>query len=386
MDQFHKTFPETAPGHPKQGFYVGFMTSMLELGAFLGCLAYPKFADRFSRKWGLSVAVVWFCVGAIIQTAAQDYGMLVAGRTIGGVGVGTLALGAPLYISEVAPPNLRGSLLVLESFSIVIGAIISYWITYGTDSIQSEWAFRLPFLLQMVPAICVGTGIHIFPYSPRWLGMRDRNEESLQALSKLRRLPSDDPRVQLEWKGIIADVQLEREVTRRRHGTTKGIKVEVKTWLDLFKPRYRKRTAVAMAIPFFQQFSGINAFVYYAPTLFTALGQSGNMAIILSGMINICQLVGSTFTTIFLDQMGRRKLAIGGGIAMGIPHAILAGLVATYNSSWASNAGPAWFSVALVYIYVILYAVSYGPLGWTLPAEVWPNAVRGKGVGLAVGK
>ena len=121
MDQFHSAFPQTAPGHPSQGFYVGFMTAMLELGAFLGCLAYPKFADRFSRKWGLSAAVVWFCVGAILQTAAQDYGMLVAGRTIGGVGVGTLALGAPLYISEIAPPNLRGSLLVLEAFSIVIG-------------------------------------------------------------------------------------------------------------------------------------------------------------------------------------------------------------------------------------------------------------------------
>ena len=95
------------------------MTGMLELGAFLGCLVYPYVADRWSRKWGLSFAVAWFCIGAILQTAAQDYGMLVAGRTIGGVGVGTLALGAPLYISEISPPNLRGSLLVLETFSIV---------------------------------------------------------------------------------------------------------------------------------------------------------------------------------------------------------------------------------------------------------------------------
>jgi len=119
MQQFHDKFPETAPGHPSQGFYVGFMTGMLELGAFLGCLVYPYVADRWSRKWGLSFAVAWFCIGAILQTAAQDYGMLVAGRTIGGVGVGTLALGAPLYISEISPPNLRGSLLVLETFSIV---------------------------------------------------------------------------------------------------------------------------------------------------------------------------------------------------------------------------------------------------------------------------
>lgn len=125
MPQFHGVFPEIAPEHANQAFYVGFMTGMLQLGSFLGCIFYPKFADVYSRKWGLSMAAVWFVAGAILQVAAVNYGMLVAGRTIGGVGVGTLALGAPLYITEISPPNLRGSLLVLETFSIIIGAIIA---------------------------------------------------------------------------------------------------------------------------------------------------------------------------------------------------------------------------------------------------------------------
>lgn len=132
MPQFSRTFPEVAAGHASYGFNVGFMTGMLELGAFIGCLCFPILADRISRKWGLTVATAFFCVGAIIQTASHNYGTLVAGRFIGGIGVGTLAMGAPLYISEVAPPNLRGSLLVLEAICIVIGAIIAYWITYGT--------------------------------------------------------------------------------------------------------------------------------------------------------------------------------------------------------------------------------------------------------------
>ena len=138
MTQFHDQYPEVAPGHAQYGFNVGFMTGMLELGAFVGCLFFPQFADRFSRKWGLTAAVAVFCLGAIIQTSAQNYGSLVAGRAIGGIGVGTLAMGAPLYISEIAPPNLRGSLLVLESISIVIGAIISYWITFGTRLAESK--------------------------------------------------------------------------------------------------------------------------------------------------------------------------------------------------------------------------------------------------------
>ncbi|KAF7194920.1 MFS glucose transporter mfs1, partial [Pseudocercospora fuligena] len=374
MDQFHARFPETAPGHPSQGFYVGFMTGMLELGAFLGCLVFPWFADRYSRKWGLSMAVVWFCIGAIIQTAAQDYGMLVAGRTIGGVGVGTLALGAPLYISEIAPPNLRGTLLVLEQFSIVVGAIIAYWLTYGTDVIQSEWAFRLPFLLQMVPALGVGLGIHIFPYSPRWLCMRDRSEESLQSLVNLRRLPADDHRSghsERLYEGVMATYV--DSSWKSQNG-----------WICSLHDTGEGRSSLLLYLSSSNSQARINAFVYYAPTLFSALGQSKDMSLILSGMINICQLVGASITTVYLDSMGRRPVAIWGGAVMGIPHAILAGLVATFNSSWSSHDGPAWFAVALVYIYVLMYGLTYGPLGWTLPSEVYPNAIRAKGVGLAV--
>lgn len=125
MPQFQETFPEIAPGHSRYGFNTGFMTGMLEFGAFFGCLFFPLLADRYSRKYDLAVAAVFSCVGAIVQTAAHNYGTLVAGRTIGGVGVGTLAIGAPLYILEIAPLNLRGSLLVLEAISIVIGEAVN---------------------------------------------------------------------------------------------------------------------------------------------------------------------------------------------------------------------------------------------------------------------
>lgn len=119
MPQFQSTYPECHPTAASYGFNTGFMTGMLVLGGFLGCLFYPYLADKLSRKTSLTVAVVFFDVGAIIQTVAPNYGTLVAGRAIGGVGVGTLAMGAPLYISEIAPPNLRGSLLVLEAIRLV---------------------------------------------------------------------------------------------------------------------------------------------------------------------------------------------------------------------------------------------------------------------------
>lgn len=200
----------------------------------------------------------------------------------------------------------------------------------------------------MIPAIIVGGGIHFFPYSPRWLAMRDRYEDSLESLAKLRRLSPSHDQVQLEWKGILSEVQFQREIIRREHPNAGTVKVELVQWVDLFKPKLMRRTIIAIMIPFFQQFSGINAFVYYAPTFFAALGQSYEMSLILSGMVNICQLVAGLPIFLYLDKMGRRKLAIFGGFAMGIPHIIMAGIVGKFSVDWKAHTGMGWFGVALI--------------------------------------
>lgn len=348
MPQFADQYPELQSTAPHYGFNAGLMTGMLVLGGFVGCLLYPYIADKLSRKISLAIAVAFFDVGAIIQTAAPDYGTLVAGRAIGGIGVGTLAMGAPLYISEIAPAEMRGLLLVLEELTIVIGAIISYWVTYGTKGLVGAAAFRIPFGLQMVPATLLGVGILLFPYSPRWLVMADRHEHSLRALSKLRRLPSNDRRVQEEWLSIIDEVSFQREVSQREHPGTEGYKLELLKWVDLFKGATLKRTIVACGICSFTQFSGINAFVYYAPTLFTSLGQPYEMSLILSGMINIGQFVGVLPAMLFIDKVGRRFMAIWGAVGMGIAHAIMAGIYGNFGDSWPEHTAAGWACVAFV--------------------------------------
>ncbi len=177
----------------------------------------------------------------------------------------------PLYISEISPPEIRGALLVLEEFSIVLGIVIAFWITYGTQFIPSQWAWRLPFLLQMIPGLVLGIGIVFLPFSPRWLVSKGREQESLEALARLRNLDPGDKRLRLEWFDIRADVMLQNEMLRERHPRlsdgswlSRG-KLEIAAWTDLFRKNCWRRANVGMGIMFFQQFVGINALIYYSP-------------------------------------------------------------------------------------------------------------------------
>ncbi|KAF7617928.1 hypothetical protein AFLA_006838 [Aspergillus flavus NRRL3357] len=311
MEPFHQAFPKA-----ETSFGKGLMTGMLLLGAFIGCIFMSYLSDRISRKWAITAMVVAFDIGAILQTAAVNYDMLVAGRFIGGIGVGTLAMGAPLYISEISPPNMRGTLLVLESISISAGVVIAYWITFGTRHMTGEACFRLPFGLQMVSATALGLGIHFFPYSPRWLALVNRDAECLTSLTKLRNLPATDERVQIEYNSILSEVRFQKIVQERKHPGAKGLKLEILSWFDLFSKETWKRTAVGCGIAFFQQFSGINAFIYYAPTLFESLGQTSEMSLILSGVFNVLQFVAAIICFLLIEKIGRRPLAIGGAFGM----------------------------------------------------------------------
>lgn len=399
MDQFHAVFPRA-----ETAFGKGLMTAMLEFGAFIGCFFMPYLADKISRKWALTIVVVIFNIGAIMQTAAKSYGVLVAGRTIGGIGVGTLAMvslkkmslapnssanmnlffqGAPIYICEIAPPNLRGTLLVLESISIVTGVVVSFFITFGTRHMDGEISFRLPFGLQMVCSTLLGLGIHFYPYSPRWLALVDRPEEAMKSLERLRRLPATDSRVQAEHSAILTEVQIQRVMQEKRHPGASLWKLEMLGWFDLFSPKIWRRTAVGVGVAFFQQFSGINAFIYYAPTLFESLGQSTEMALIMSGVFNVLQLVAVAACFTIIDRVGRRPLAIYGAIGGGVAWTVMAALSGVYSKDWKANPAAGWGAVAMAFVFIMVYGISYAPLGWALPAEVFPNAIRSKGVALS---
>ncbi|KAI6867849.1 hexose carrier protein [Hortaea werneckii] len=380
LPQFHAVVPYAATAFGK-----GFMTGMLLLGCFVGCWFYPYVSDRWSRKRALLIASTIFSIGAIIQTAAYDYGTLVAGRAITGVGTGTLALGAPMYISEISPPNLRGTLLVLESVAITAGVTLAYWISYACKDLDGDVSWRLPFALQLPSALALGGTIQLFPYSPRWLAMKDRYEECLESLCRLRKLPASDDRVQKEYNGILAESRFQAALQERRHPGISGVRLEIQEWLDVLSKKRWRRTIVGAGVAFFQQLQGVNAFIYYAPTLFESIGQSGEMSLILSGVFNALQIVGVIIAFGLIDRLGRRPLAIGGGIGNCICYGIVAALVGTYGGRWQQgHVDAGWACVAMAFLFIIVFGASYSPLGWALPPEVFPIGIRSHGVAFSV--
>ncbi|KAH8675185.1 putative MFS monosaccharide transporter [Ilyonectria robusta] len=389
MDEFLNRFPEVSDSASGAGFYKGLMTAMITLGAFIGALNQGWIADAYSRKYSIMIAVVIFTIGSALQTASVNYTMLVIARLIGGIGIGMLSAVVPLYISEISPPEIRGTLLVFEELSIVIGIVVSFWITYGTQYIGSHWSWQLPFLIQIIPGLLLGFGAILLPFSPRWLAANGREDEALANLAKLRQLPASDVRVQREWVDIIAESRFQQGIVAQRHpnlingGGFSKFKLEFAQWADCLRPGCWRRTHVGAGLMFFQQFTGINALIYYSPTLFGTMGLDYNMQLIMSGVLNVTQLFGVISSLWTLDRFGRRNILMIGSVAMFLAHAIIAVLVGKFSNDWPSHQDAGWTSVAFLLFYMIAFGASWGPVPWAMPAEIFPSSLRAKGVSIS---
>ncbi|KAH9889404.1 general substrate transporter [Cubamyces lactineus] len=370
----------------------GLMTAALELGSLLGALTAGTLADKYSRRQSIFAACAVFCLGSALQCGAQNPNHLILGRGIGGLGVGALSMLSPLYMAEISPPEVRGSLMALEQFAIVIGAVLGFWTGFFTRDIPGSACWRIPLGIQLIPGILLGLGCMALPPSPRLLVQQGRTEEALRSLAKLRLRSGgeieSDPLLQIE----LLEMQVEAaliEQTATADSSTQSTKrgtfqAEWHAWQRLLTPQLRKRTLIGVMMMFFQQWSGINALLYYGPTLMRSLGLQGDAATLMSaGGVGIVQFLAVLPAIAFIDRLGRRPLLRGGSMAMALSHLLIASLVWTYSNDWPSHALAARVALMCVYTFTAAYGVSYGPIGWILPSEVFPLSARSKGVALS---
>ncbi|TFK33820.1 general substrate transporter [Crucibulum laeve] len=365
----------------------GIMTAVLELGALVGALAAGIFADRYSRGQAIIIACVIFLVGSLFQCAAQELSHIFIGRAVGGIGVGALSMLSPLYMAEISPPEVRGSLLALEQLSIVMGVVFGFWTGFATRDVPGSASWRIPLSLQVPPAILLALGALLLPPSPRLLVLQHREAEALSSLSRLRLRDQEDPLLQVE----LLEMKVEAELIRRAadlavdEGSRKsGVGHELKAWTKLWDPKWRKRTLVGVGIMVFQQWSGINALLYYGPTLVRSIGFHGDtVSLVVAGGVGIVQFLAVLPAILFIDRVGRRPLLRGGSAVMTASHVSIALLVYLFQSDWPLHPVAAWCAVGGIYMFTAAYGTSFGPIGWVLPSEVFPLSMRSRGVALS---
>ncbi|KAF7298534.1 MFS domain-containing protein [Mycena indigotica] len=328
----------------------GALTAVLELGALVGALTFGVLADRYSRRHSIFIACVIFNIGALFQTFARTLVDLFIGRAVGGIGVGALSMLSPLYISEISPPEVRGSLIALEQFSIVLGVVVGFWIGFFTRNIPGSASWRIPLGVQIGPGVLLACGaLFLLPASPRLLVLKGKYDEAEASLLKLR--GRDDALTKIE----LLEMRVEAALISQSDS-------------DSPKPEW----------------SGINALLYYGPTLVKSIGLKGEtISLIVSGGIGIVQFIAVGPAVIYIDRVGRKPLLRGGSSFMAASHLIIAVLVMQFQSDWSSHAIAAWTAVAAIYTFTFAYGVSFGPIGWVLPSEVSPLSMRGRGVALS---
>ncbi|KAG2217315.1 hypothetical protein INT45_003509 [Circinella minor] len=382
METFVQRFPMSSTEN-------GFVVAILELGAWAGSWlsAYP--ADRFSRKYTIVIACIIFLIGSAFQGGAQNVSYLMAGRFICGMSVGSLSTVVPMYQSEIAPPEVRGSLVSLQQLAITLGILIAFWINFGCQYIDSEAQWRIPLCLQIILGILLGIGILFFPFSPRWLMSHGREEEALKVLSKLRRRPIDHPVIQEEWREIKISVEFDNELERHQYpqyqggGVKNDVMIGLMGYRDLFRPGMFRRLAIGCVLMFFQQFCGTNSLIYYAPKIFQSLGLSGQtISLLATGVVGIINFVATWPTVMFLDVMGRKITLIVAGCFMTLCMAIIAIISALYQDNWVGNEDKGWACVAMTYVFIANFAYAWGPIGWVIPAEIFPLRARAKGMSI----
>ncbi|PVH76940.1 sugar transporter [Cadophora sp. DSE1049] len=341
----------------------GGITASMAGGSWLGALVSGFISDRLGRKTAIQTGAVVWCIGSIIVCASQNIAMLIVGRIINGISVGICSAQIPVYLSEIAPPSKRGRLVGTQQWAITWGIMIMFYISYGCSFLTGPAAFRVPWGLQMIPAIILLFGLLILPESPRWLAKHGKWEDAEQVLAITHGNGDKNAKVVVrELKEIRDEVEF----------YSKNSDV---TWTELFRP--------AM----------LNHYITY---VFAMAGLKGNNMLVSSSIQYVINVVMTIPALIWIDRWGRRPMFLIGALLMMTWLFINAGVMATYGhaapkgglngiaaESWIMEGAPAKVVIACSYLFVASFAPTWGPASWIYPPELFPLRVRGKAVALS---
>ena len=338
-------------------FAQGLVVAAVPIGAIAGAAIAGPAADKYGRRLMILIAAGVFIVGALGSAAAPGLGVLVVSRIVIGIAIGLASAAAPVYISEVAPPESRGRLVSFFQLAVTIGILVAYLVGLAFDGIEG-WRWMLG--LGCVPALGLAFGMIRMPQSPRWLVMTGDDFAARATLAKIR---VDDPDT------IDRELEEIKETLDEKPGS----------WSELLQPVVKAALVVGVGLAILQQVTGINTVIYYAPTIVEFTGVNSSAGSILAavgvGVINVAM----TLVAIkLLDSSGRRKLLMVGVSGMVVSLFLLGLAFLGGGSSTLASI----VAIGSLMAYVASFAISLGPIFWLLNAEIYPLNVRSKAAGI----
>jgi len=330
-------------------FKHGFTISSALIGTVTGALIAGRPADRYGRKPVLMLIAILYLMSALGCAMAGNVSTLIIFRFIGGIGVGASSVVAPMYISEISPADIRGRMTALFQFNVIFGILMAYVSNYLLRNAGTEpWRWMLG--IEGLPAFIYSLLLFLIPESPRYLIKVGQIAKARLVLEKI------------EKSSVEKEIEEIKTSLVKLSGATNR----------LFSKRFFKPVSIAFLVAMFNQFSGINAILYYAPRIFELSGLNFTDSLLQSILIGVTNGIFTIAGLILIDRVGRKKLLITGSIGM----SLCLGLVA--RTFYLQEFGGFSLLIFLL-IYIMFFAFSTGAVIWVLIAEIFPNNIRGKG-------
>lgn len=333
------------------GFWHGFTVAIALVGTVIGALTAGKPADRFGRRNALLAVGALYLISALGSALSNLWIPFMIYRFIGGLGVGASSVIGPMYIAEIAPPERRGKLVAMFQFNVVTGILVAYISNYIISLLAQTDAWRWMFGVEAIPAILFFGFLFGVPATPRWLILKGKSDKARDIL-KLFNISNIEKQVKIIEDSIYA----ERHVQSPR----------------LFTKQLRVPVMLAILVAFFNQFSGINAIMYYAPRIFEVAGVARESALLQSVSIGLTNMIFTLIAINIIDRVGRKKLLLIGAAGLTVTL-----LMVTLDFLLAAEPG----SVVLIGLigFIAFFALSQGTVIWVYISEIFPNRVRAKG-------
>jgi SP family arabinose:H+ symporter-like MFS transporter len=350
----------------------GWFVSSALVGCIIGVSFSGDLSDRLGRKKMLMLSAILFLASAVGSALSSGFTLLILARMLGGMGVGVASIVAPLYISEIAPANVRGRLVTFYQLAITAGILVAYLTNAGLLSFSLNYkgtgmghilnlilvkeVWRSMLGLGTIPALLFFTGLCFVPESPRWLIQKGQIEEGISILARITNLATAQ-----------SDALIIKSTITQEKGSYK----------EIFAPAMRKPLLIGLLLPLFSQFSGINAVIYYGPRILSDAGINITNALLGQIIFGIANFLFTLIAIWKVDKMGRRPLYIVG--ALGATVCLFFTGVCFYTGATNNIA-----LVISIILFLACFAFSIGPLKFVIASEIFPTKIRGRALALSI--